>query len=255
MAVTATATAAPTPATGPTIVDLDFTVTVGIWGVKPQCTGLSTIQVPANTTVVYCYKVFNNTAQTPSVHTLVDSVWGVLLDQMLLPLAPGESYSYTTSHTIAVTTTNTATWTAIQAGLDILARSKLSNKTVVQPNLVAPRWRTAWLGNTGPQWTTNRSATATVYISGPTDDQDHDGIPDIIESANDFDGDNLPNFLDEDADNDGAPDAQEGTADQDQDGQMDFIDPENGLPDPTNIGSNPQEPMLVNKLYLPLIAR
>lgn len=111
------------------------------------------------------------------------------------------------------------------------------------------------MANPGPLWTANRSATATVYVSGPTTDQDHDGIPDTVESADDFDGDNLPNFLDEDADNDSKPDAEEGTADQDHDGQMDFVDPDNSPPNPTNIGSNPQEPLLANKVYLPLIVR
>jgi hypothetical protein len=120
---------------------------------------------------------------------------------------------------------------------------------------MAPLWRASWLVNPGPLWTTNGSATATVYVSGALDDQDHDGIPDTIESAADFDGDNLPNFVDEDADNDGAPDVEEGTADQDHDGQMDFLDPNNGPPSPTDIDVSPQEPLLANKLYLPLVAR
>lgn len=211
--------------------------------------------VPANTTVIYCYRVHNGTSQTPSVHTLTDSQWGLLLNQMHLDLPPGGDYSYVITRTIAVTTTNTATWTAIQPALMLQARSSLNHKTLPPSFLTAPIWRTTWLGNPGPQWSTNRSTTATVYISGPTTDQDHDGIPDNVESAADFDGDNVPNFLDEDADNDGKPDLNEGTVDQDQDGQMDFIDFENSPSNPTNIGTNPQEPLQFNKLYLPVIVR
>lgn len=213
------------------------------------------MMVPVNTTVIYCYSVHNGTRQTPSIHTLTDSQWGLLFDQMHLELPPGGDYSYAITRTIMVTTTNTATWTAIQPELTLMARRNLGDKTAVQPSVLTPQWRTAWLLNPGPQWSTNRSTTATVYISGPTDDQDHDGIPDNVESAADFDGDNLPNFLDEDADNDGKPDRVEGSVDQDQDGQMDFIDFENRPPDPTNIVVNPQEPVLPNKVYLPFIIR
>ena len=213
------------------------------------------MMVPANTTVIYCYNVHNGTSQTPTIHTLTDSQWGVLLNQLHLTLPPGRDYSYAITRTITATTTNTATWTAIQPELSLMARSNLGDKTVALPSVLTPQWQTAWLLNPGPQWSTNRSTSATVYVSGPTDDQDHDGIPDNVESAADFDGDNLPNFLDEDADNDGKPDTVEGIVDQDQDGQMDFVDFENSPPDPTNIELHPQEPVLSNKVYLPFIVR
>lgn len=174
---------------------------------------------------------------------------------MRLELPPGSLYSHVITRTVTVTTTNTATWTALQPTLAVMARSNLLHKAEHHPAFLAPPWRTAWLEQRGPLWTTNRSATASVYVSGPLDDQDQDGIPDNVESATDFDGDNLPNFLDTDADNDGAPDAEEGTADQDQDGQMDFVDPNNRPPVPTDIEGNPQEPLVVNKIYLPLVAR
>lgn len=213
------------------------------------------MMVPVNTTVIYCYNVHNGTSQTPSIHTLIDSQWGVLLDQMQLALPPGGDYAHAITRTITVTTTNTATWTAIQPALALMARSSLNNKTLLTSSLTARQWQTTWLVNPSPQWSTNRSTTATVYVSGPTDDQDHDGIPDNVESAADFDGDNLPNFLDEDADNDGKPDRVEGSVDQDQDGQMDFVDFENGPAQPT--GEKPvTEPVnagVLQKLYLPLI--
>ena len=213
------------------------------------------MMVPANTAVIYCYNVQNGTSQTPSIHTLTDSQWGVLLNQMHLDLPPGGNYTYAMTRTITATTTNTATWTAIQPALALLARSNLGDKTAVQRSVLSIQSRTAGLVNPGPLWSTNRSTTATVYVSGPADDQDQDGIPDNVESAADFDGDNIPNFLDEDADNDGKPDSVEGIVDQDQDGQMDFVDFENSPPNPTNIGTNPQEPALPNKNYLPLIVR
>lgn len=210
------------------------------------------MQVPANTTVIYCYQVHNGTNQTPSRHTLTDSQWGLLLDQMPLVLPPGGDYAYVITRTIAVTTTNTATWTAIQPEPVVMARSSLPAKQVATASAT---WRVSWLEPLGPQWSTNRSTTATVYVSGPTDDQDHDGIPDNVESADDVDNDNIPNFLDEDADSDGVPDREEGTADQDQDGQLNFVDPDSWPLDPTDIGANPAEPTLPHKVYLPVVVR
>lgn len=214
--------------------------------------------MPINTTVIYCYTVRNHTAYTPTVHTLTDSQWGLLLNQMPLSLLPGEVYSYGISRTIQVTTTNTATWTTGQPPLAVAFRSFFSSKLKSQPEtrtilVVAKRRVPIWLQTETRAF--NRSATATVYVSSPTDDQDGDNIPDNVESANDFDGDNLPNFLDEDADNDGAPDASEGNVDQDEDGQMDYIDPGFFIPDPTVIAPETGEPQGNHRVYLPLVVR
>jgi hypothetical protein len=233
-------------------------VTIGIAGIDPSCSGLTERKVPVNTVVFYCYTVHNSTGYTPTVHTLTDSQWGLLLDQMPLALLPGESYSYVISRTIQVTTTNTATWTTDQPTLAVAFRSFFPAKLKRQPAatiipVVAKRW--VPIGFQSEARTLNRSATATVYVSSPTDDQDGDRIPDNVESANDFDGDNLPNFLDQDADNDGAPDASEGNVDQDEDGYMDYVDPGVWVPDPTVIDPETGEPQRNHKIYLPLIVR
>ncbi len=55
-------------------------------------------------------------------------------------------------------------------------------------------------------------------------DDDNDGIPDVVETTNDTDGDGIPNHLDLDSDNDGIPDLIEiGGIDANGDGQVDDI--------------------------------
>ncbi|MCX6050643.1 MAG: Ig-like domain-containing protein [Chloroflexi bacterium] len=248
--ITDTPTATPTPVTTPVTVDLDFVITIGIAGINPPCSGLSTMKVPVHTTVVYCYTVHNGTGQTPTVHTLTDSQWGLLLDRWPLSLPPSGDYTYLISRTLDVTTTNTATWTASVATSTDLARSGLASKRSLTQNRVkvipsAALWR---LETNTPL---NQRATATVYISADTDDQDDDGIPDNVESATDFDGDNIPNFLDLDSDSDGAPDASEGVIDRNQDGQPDFIDPHS---QPTALDPGVEPPVRM-RIYLPIILR
>lgn len=87
-----------------------------------------------------------------------------------------------------------------------------------------------------------QGAAVTVEVSAENDDQDQDGIPDNAESAEDFDHDNIPNYLDTDADGDGLPDSTEGTVDLDGNGLPDYLDP-------------PLAPTELNHLYLPIIIR
>jgi len=193
--------------------------------------------------------VHNGTGQTPTIHTLTDSQWGLLLDHKVIPLPPGGVYTYIISRTIEVTTTNTATWVATEAAPADLARSGLLTKKNGGHSLnMVSHWPTLWQVETASPL--NQNATTTVYVSSDTDDQDHDGIPDNVETATDFDGDNIPNFLDTDSDSDGIPDLTDGVVDRDQDGQPDYLDPT----DSTNL--NPDtEPSGVMHLYLPIISR
>ena len=62
----------------------------------------------------------------------------------------------------------------------------------------------------------------------PNGDSDGDGIPNNIETCDDYDNDSIPNCLDPDSDGDGYPDSQECPAqpcrDTDSDGNPDYLD-------------------------------
>jgi hypothetical protein len=114
----------------------------------------------------------------------VDSDLGMILDNHPHTLAPGAFYSTTVSKNVTVGVTNVATWTA----------------TLEEAGAQGGSGDSAALNVVG------NSTTATLHISGPTQDQDGDTIPDNVEGAADVDGDNIPNFLDLDSDGDGTPD-------------------------------------------------
>lgn len=145
-----------------------------------ECPLASTITVPVSSTVKYCYTVTNTGNYTVSRHTLIDSVLGEIFTDVDYDLGPGASVttvdlSVIPTQTLAITTTNVATWTAS------LAPIALSAPTV---SVVAQ------------EPTATVVATATVNISGPTLDQDNDGIFDNVEGTGDVDEDGIPNYLD-----------------------------------------------------------
>ena len=186
----------------------------------------------------------NQTAVTQTIHTLVDSHWGTLLDRVPLVLGPGATHTHTISRTVTVDQSHAATWTAEARPSPVVARSNLySDKSLIlRGNRVI-----AWLSVIEP-WNHTRELldnTAVIAVSSDNDDQDSDGIPDNVEMADDFDDDNIPNFLDPDADGDSAPDAEEGTIDRDGDGRPDYLDPDTW----------PLTPTEVNQIYLPIIVR
>jgi large repetitive protein len=80
-----------------------------------------------------------------------------------------------------------------------------------------------------------------VTISGPTDDQDQDSIPDNVEGPLDPDRDNVPNFLDLDADGDATPDQAEvgpdptRPQDEDNNGIPDFLEVKPGSAPPSKV--------------------
>ena len=82
-------------------------------GVDPlTCAATDNITVPAGTDVTYCYSVENTGNVTLNFHDLVDSELDSLLAGYPYALAPGASVFVTETANIAVTTVNTATWTA-----------------------------------------------------------------------------------------------------------------------------------------------
>ena len=194
---------------------IEFTKTVWIAGLPTLCGITNTLRIPVSTTVAYCFTVHNNGIITLTQHSLADEQLGMLLAGQTYTLTPGATHAVIVTQTIAFTTTNVATWTA--------ATSRLA---AVEP--------------------ISATASATVTLSTPTDDQDQDGIPDVLELVGDLDHDNLPNFLDPDADGDTIPDQVEvgsnllTSKDSNTDGIPDYLDP--FVP-------------LGKRLYLPLIAR
>jgi|GEM_PF-1344800 len=76
------------------------------------CAVTDQITVAANTDVTYCYEVTNTGGETLNLHDLDDSELGSILSGFSYALAPGASAFLTETTTIAVTTVNTATWTA-----------------------------------------------------------------------------------------------------------------------------------------------
>jgi subtilisin-like proprotein convertase family protein len=80
------------------------------------CAVAKTIFVEPGTLVTYCYEVTNIGATSLSLHDLEDSELGVLLDDFFYTLTPGASAFLTSSAEIDISTVNTATWTAFNAG-------------------------------------------------------------------------------------------------------------------------------------------
>ena len=145
-----------------------------------ECPLASTITVPISSTVKFCYTVTNTGNYTVSRHTLLDSVLGEIFTDADYDLGPGASVTTVDlgvipTQTLAITTTNVATWTAN------MATGATPDPTV----LVVAQEPTASI-----------VATATVNISGPTLDQDNDGFLDNVEGTGDADEDGIPNYLD-----------------------------------------------------------
>ncbi|MBX3013015.1 MAG: carboxypeptidase regulatory-like domain-containing protein [Caldilineaceae bacterium] len=179
---------------------IELIKSVWIAGLPAPCGITNILRVPLSTTVAYCYTVHNRGAMTLTQHSLMDDQLGVILTSLPYTLPTGAAHTVIVTQTLAVTTTNVATWTAASSPL-----------TPVEP--------------------ITATSAATVTISTATDDQDADGIPDVIEGVGDPDGDNLPNFLDTDADGDGVPDQVEAGEDprmphdSNADGVADYLDP------------------------------
>ena len=76
------------------------------------CATTNEISVAEGTTVTYCYEVANTGGVTLTMHDLVDSELGVILDGISFSLVPFASAFLTQSATLMQTTVNTATWTA-----------------------------------------------------------------------------------------------------------------------------------------------
>lgn len=105
-------TASATVTVVPPSISLNKTV-----GLDPSvCATTDVITVQAGTEVVYCYEVTNTGLTTLGLHDLMDSELGSILDGFAFALAPGASVFLTQTAVINTNTTNSATWTAYNAG-------------------------------------------------------------------------------------------------------------------------------------------
>ncbi len=127
--VTATATASVTTERTPAIL---LSKTVGL--VAGECAATTELTLDAPGEVTYCYRVTNTGNVTLNWHDLTDSALGSLRDGLALALAPGDSTTILETTEIAQTTTNTATWTAYNAGpVDAVSATAEATVTVLPP--------------------------------------------------------------------------------------------------------------------------
>ncbi|MHB1317469.1 MAG: DUF7507 domain-containing protein [Anaerolineae bacterium] len=103
-----------------------------------RCATTKEIAVGPNTEVTYCYEVTNTGVITLSLHTLIDSELGVVLNDFPYALAPQASAFLTETATIAETTTNTATWTAFNPGPSHVATDTDSATVIVSFRVFLP---------------------------------------------------------------------------------------------------------------------
>jgi hypothetical protein len=112
----------------PQVAAIELSKTVGVdMGV---CAATDVITITAVTEVTYCYHVFNTGDVTLSLHTLVDSELGVLLQDDPDFLLSGEDRVFMQTSVIEHSTVNTATWTAWTDNMLEMAES--SDTAVVQ---------------------------------------------------------------------------------------------------------------------------
>ena len=98
------------------------------------CATTDMITVPSGgVDVTYCYTVQNTGNITMTVHDLVDSELGTILSSFPYMLTPGASVFVTATTNIAVTTVNTATWTASSVNPTSVVSSTDSATVVVMP--------------------------------------------------------------------------------------------------------------------------
>jgi hypothetical protein len=89
---------------------LELVKTVGLDA--NECAVSDHVQILTDTLVTYCFTLVNQGELTFTVHDLVDSQLGTILDGFEYDLLPGESYYITRSVTVTRTTISFATWTA-----------------------------------------------------------------------------------------------------------------------------------------------
>jgi hypothetical protein len=164
------------------IASLALTRTVWVDGYNPACQTIdkSLTKVPAGTTVKYCFTVTNTGDYTFTQHSLNDSRLAQIFGDFPHDLPPGASYSnmdagLPATETIAVNITGVTTWTATLAG-PVTDNGEVSAAAVASA--------------------IDATTTRAITLSQPGDDQDDDGVDDIIEGSGDVNDNGIPDFLD-----------------------------------------------------------
>ncbi len=116
-----TATASATVNVMPVVPIPSITITKTVGTEAGVCAATDNITVMAGTDVYYCYEVENTGDVTLNLHDLEDDELGEIFAGLSYVLTPGSSVNtvaagLTISATMNVTTTNTAVWTAYNAG-------------------------------------------------------------------------------------------------------------------------------------------
>lgn len=114
-----------------TPISLALFLTVGSDGTE-TCAPTSSLTVPYNAKVTYCYTIRNISGITLTQHNLVDTRFGQILTDLPYSLAPGTSAFITTTVPATRTMVNTATWTATDGRAIAIAEGSASVKVFEQ---------------------------------------------------------------------------------------------------------------------------
>lgn len=143
----------------PQIVTIAVTKTVGLDA--NTCATTTSISAPYNSFVTYCYVVWNTGNVTLTNHTVVDDQLGVLLNNLVNPIGPGDGAYFTATTQIGAGVTNIVTWTASTA--QQTSTSGTASATVTgQPTDVA---LTSFGGNNGVMIVPIAAATVLIGLS------------------------------------------------------------------------------------------
>ena len=148
------------------------------------CATTDVITVASGTTVYYCYEVTNTGNVTLNLHNLTDSALGTIFTGLNYALTPGSSVNTVAAGlsipaVITATTTNTATWTAYNAGpVNQVSATDTATVNVLPPPDVSG---TKTVSGTFTQGST---VTYTVVLTntgaGPQNDNPGDEFSDVL---------------------------------------------------------------------------
>jgi uncharacterized repeat protein (TIGR01451 family) len=100
------------------------------------CATTDVIDIIEGTAVTYCYRVKNGGPTTLTLHDLVDSELGVILNGFPYSLAAGASIFLTQTTTIFTDTVNMATWTGYNPGpTDVFSATDSASVNVLLPEI------------------------------------------------------------------------------------------------------------------------